>query len=137
MSYSSSDTEIIGVNGSYISTSTVIRYIPLVGSQTDEAESEDTDVIFSGNSKIGRVLSFNFLTDSSMGVTVFTINLAGNVIGTVTRTVLANTLFCIDFTTMLDSGTNETDEDWVSIGINPTTAGNNNSFSAVFETRLI
>jgi len=141
MNWNTKVAEIVGISGGYEYTGTETRYIPLVGTKDEEPDSFDSDATFNGNNNISRLLTFNFMTDSVMGVTVFTLVLdqpTPLIIATKTVNIdTANIIYKLDFTTGLE-GASDTNEfsDLVSIGINPTTGGSSNNFSAIFEVGL-
>lgn len=136
MTWNNKTSDIIAINGSYTGTSLDVVYIPLAGSTTEAIDPEDVNVNFHGNSKTGRVLSINFMTDSVMGLTDFTIVLDGTLIGTKTVNInTADIIYNIKFSEGMDSGTNEFN-DFVAIGVNPATAGSSQVYSVVFEMGL-
>jgi len=138
MTWNTDNSEIVAINGSYVYTGTSTRYLPLTGTTTESSSSINADVTLIGNGKTSLLLSVNFMTDSVMGLTAFTLREAGSLIATKTVNInTADIVYRVDFTNGTDSSsdTNEFTGD-VSIGVNPTTAGSTNLFSVVFERGL-
>ena len=138
MRWNNENSEIVSINGSYTSTITDLRYIPLTGTTNEQVSSTAPDSTIILNGKIGRLVSINFKTNSVMGLTAFTLDELGVTIAT--KTVDINSVDIvhrIDFTIGTDSpsDTNEYTGN-VSIGVNPTTGGNSQIFSVVFERGL-
>lgn len=135
MTWNTENSEIIGINGGYVNTGTVLVYIPLTGT-IDENTSTHPNNSFLGNGKVSRVLCFEIMTDSVMGSTVIGIVDGGVEVGTKTVNINAtDTLFKVDFTEGMDSGTNEF-SDRVRISVNPATGGSSQNFSVVIERGL-
>ena len=141
MTWNTENSEIVAINGVYVSTSTSKVRIPLAGSTAEAVGHTDVVVRYLPNNKKGRLLSINFMTDSVMGETVFELfeSEGAGAIGTVTENIsVADVIYRIDFPSRLDAGgTAEFDGDNpIVIGVTPTTAGSTQIFSVVFERSL-
>ena len=136
MNWNNENSEIITINGRYTGTATTLVFLPLTGTTIEPTSGTNADATLVSNEKVGRVLSVNFMTNSEMGSTDFTVVDNGSVVGTKTVDIdTTGVIFRIDFTTGMNSGTNEF-SDQVSIGVNPTTGGSTNIFSVTIERGL-
>jgi len=138
MTWNTENSEIVGISGRYTGTATTLIFLPLTGTTIEPTSSTNPDATLVSNGKTSRLLSVNFMTDSAMGLTAFTLDEAGSTIATKTVDIdTTDIIYRIDFTIGTDSAsdTNEFTGN-VSIGVNPTTGGSTNLFSVVFERGL-
>ena len=129
--------DLVPINNLYVSASTSLLYMPLVGATAEQVTPGAIEVAYTPNNKVGRLLEINIKSSSAMGSTIFTIydNNAAAVIGTKTVTLAGvDTIQKIDFTQGLDSGTNVFDGvGTISVGVDVATAANNVFYSIIFE----
>jgi len=136
MTWNNNISELVTVNGRYSGTSTSVVYMPLSGTTNESTTSNDDEAIVLVSGSNNKALSLNFMTDTIMGSTVFTLVDNGSLVGTKTVNIsTADIIYRIDFTNNLDSGTNVF-TDRLAIGVNPTNAGNTQLFSLLIERGL-
>lgn len=95
----------ICTRGFYVPSSSTKRYFPMSGTTSDQTTKGDTNRFIVPSA--GRLESIALYVDETHTGAVITLENASGILGTKTVNVVANTPLIIDFTTGLDSGTNE------------------------------
>lgn len=126
-------------NGVYASSSTSNVYITLTGTESENTTPTIGAVIFVPPNS-GLLRSISFENSGAAGTTVLTLydNTVGGVLGTKTfNFASADTVYEVDFTKGLDSGTNRFNGlGTIAIGFNPASASNTTRFVVNFEIDL-
>ena len=127
--------DIIPINGTYISTSTSILYIPLVGSILETTNPESSDVVIASKDRATRLVQLTIESSTAMVSAVISIysSGAGAIIGTKNVSLFGPELRTeIFFDNMMDTGINGASDGFLSIGVTANTAGDIINFSAIF-----
>jgi len=121
------------INTYYNFTAATKGYIPLAGSTSESASLTNQRILMPANS--GNLLKLRIHASGAGGSTVFTLEDSAGVLGTLTVNIAAaNTIYEIDFTGTLDSGTNAFDgTKYLGIGVDPTTNMNDVNIVSVWE----